>query len=54
MATKAFNIVVNNRWKILNTAVGLPGSWNDNTFVLFDGMISGMQNGALYKDLNLN
>jgi hypothetical protein len=29
MATKAFNIVVNHRRKILNKTVGLLGHWND-------------------------
>jgi hypothetical protein len=50
MATKAFNIVVNHRRKILNKTVGLPGRLNDKMVVLFDGMLSGMQNGTLYKD----
>jgi hypothetical protein len=47
MATTAFNNVMSHRRKILNTTVGLPGKWNDKTVVLFEGMISGMQNGTL-------
>jgi hypothetical protein len=35
MDTKAFNIVFNNRQKVLNTTVGLPGRWNDKTVTLF-------------------
>ncbi len=34
MATKAFNIVVTHRSKILNTTVGLPGRWNDETVII--------------------
>lgn len=35
MATKAYNIVVNHRQKILNTTVVLSGRWNDKTVMLF-------------------
>jgi len=54
MATKAFNIIVNHRQKILYTAFGIFGWWNDKTVVLFDGMLSRMQNGMLYNDFEFS
>jgi hypothetical protein len=54
MATKAFNIVVNHRRKILNTTVGLLGHWNDKTVVFIDGMLSRMQSGTLYNDFQFS
>jgi len=49
--TRAFNIVVNHRRRILHTTPGAPGKWNDKTLVTFDHFVSGVQDGILYSDI---
>jgi hypothetical protein len=48
--TRAFNITVNHRRRILSSTAGLPGRWNDKTVILFDGLLSKMHTGDLYAD----
>lgn len=49
--TRAYQITVNHRRKILSTTVGMPGRWNDKTVVRFDDFIMGIYNGTLYGDV---
>lgn len=48
--SKAFEITVNHRRKILASTVGLPGRWNDKTVVRFDGFLNSIHHGKLYQD----
>jgi hypothetical protein len=45
--TRAFQITVNHRRKILATTIGLPGRWNDKTVIRFDNFITGLRKGTL-------
>ena len=48
--SKAFEITVNHRRKILASTVGLPGRWNDKTVVRFDGFLTSIHDGKLYQN----
>jgi len=50
--TRAFNITVNHRRRILYTTKGHPGRWNDKTLVQFDRLLRGMREGALLEDID--
>ena len=52
--TRAFNITVNHRRRILHTTLGYPGMWNDKTLVTHDRLLSGIQNGKLYADVEFD
>jgi len=45
LTTRAFNITVNHRRRILSTTKGYPGRWNDKTLVTFDDFMRGIQDG---------
>lgn len=49
--TRAFNITVNHRRRILYTTVGYPGKWNDKTLVTFDEFLRGIHDGKLYSHI---
>lgn len=49
--TRAFNMVVNHKRKILHTTVGFPGRWNDKSIVFFDGMLRSMKEGKILQDV---
>ena len=49
MTTRAFQITVNHRRRILATTAGMPGRWNDKTVVRFDGFINDIYRGLRYK-----
>ena len=48
--TRTYNITVNHRRRILGTTSGHPGSWNDQTVVLFDAFIIGIKRGEIFDD----
>ena len=50
-STRAFEISVNHRRKILASTVGLPGRWNDKTVVRFDGFLTAIHEGRSYADV---
>jgi hypothetical protein len=50
--TRAFNITVNHRRRILYSTKGYPGRWNDKTLVQFDEMLRGMRNGTLLENVD--
>jgi hypothetical protein len=43
--TRAFNLTVNHRRRILSTTRGCPGGWNDKTLILFDDFLRGLHEG---------
>lgn len=45
LTTRTYNISVNHRRRIIGTTRGHPGSWNDQTLVLFDSFIRGLKPG---------
>ena len=49
-ATRTYNMTVNHRRRILGTTRGHPGSWNDNTLVLFDTFIRDIKRGEILDD----
>lgn len=51
LTTRAFQITVNHRRKILATTAGLPGRWNDKTVIRFDGFLTSIRRGTLYQDI---
>jgi hypothetical protein len=48
--SRAFNITVNNRRRILATTTGHPARWNDKTIVLFDNFVVALAEGRVLKD----
>ena len=48
--TRAFQLVVNHRRKIIASTVGFPGRWNDKTVVRFDDFIADIQRGKYLED----
>ena len=47
--TRAYNLTVNHRRKILSTSRGCPGSWNDKTLILFDQFLRAVHDGTIYQ-----
>lgn len=52
--TRAFNITVNHRRRILYTTKGHPGRWNDKTLILYDDFLRGIYEGRLYSDVEFD
>ena len=52
--TRAFNITVNHRRRILSTTKGYPGRWNDKTLVTFDEFMRGIQDGEKLADVEFD
>ena len=50
--TRAFNITVNHRRRILYSTKGYPGRWNDKTLVQYDRLLRGIRDGSLLEDLD--
>lgn len=48
--SRAFNITVNNRRRILATTTGHPARWNDKTIVLFDNFVVALAEGRVLED----
>ena len=45
--TRAFNMTVNHRRRILWTSQGCPGRWNDKTLQLYDELFRGIRDGTI-------
>lgn len=50
-ATRAFQVTVNNKRKILAATKGFYGSCNDKTIVRFDDFVMKIHAGTLYSDI---
>ena len=50
LTTRAFNLTVNHRRRILATTLGVPGSWNDKTLVRFDHFLTALLHGSELQD----
>ena len=49
--TRAFNITVNHRRRILATSPSCPGRWNDKTLIRYDKFLTMLHAGELYSDV---
>ena len=47
---RTYNTTVDHTRRILGTTTGHPGTWNDETVVLFDKLLTGVKNGDLHDD----
>ena len=50
LTTRAFNLTVNHRRRILASTLGVPGSWNDKTLVRFDHFLCAIRDGRTLED----
>lgn len=50
---RTYNITCDHFHCILGTTMGNPGTWNDNTLVLFDELIIDINNGSIPDDSEL-
>ena len=49
--TKAFQITVDHKRRILASTGGLPGRWNDKTVVRFDDFVTALHEGKILRDV---
>ncbi len=49
--TRSFSLTANHRRRILHTSTGGPGRWNDQTMVMYDSFIKGMNDGLHLSDI---
>ena len=49
--TKAFQITVDHKRRILASTPGLPGRWNDKTVVRFDDFVVDLHQGRILNDV---
>ena len=47
---RTYNVTVDHTRRIIGTTLGHPGTWNDKSVVLFDDLLTKVNNGEIYND----
>ena len=53
-ATLSYEVTVDHQKKIIAATIGHPGCRNDKTIVKFDGFVTAIHDGKIYKDVPFN
>lgn len=51
LTMRSFSLTANHRRRILHTCPGGPGHWNDQTMVMYDSFIKGLNDGLHLSDI---